>query len=448
MSKNNSHAKYPKKAVGFLSAALLLGWIREVFSKIPDTRCSDSIVISLVDALMSGLAVFGLKYPSLLQFDNDKDEPAIRHNLRSLYGVERAPCDTQMRTILDKVDPRSLDAGFLAVHQKAAQEGVFREYEYLGGYHLISVDGTGHFCSGKVSCPQCCVKKKRNGTEEFYHQLLAAVVVHPDKKTVIPLAPEAITKADGQEKNDCERNAAKRLLPRIREQYKHLRPIIVEDSMAANGPHVILLKSLDFRFILGVKPGDHAALFQQVDARYARGEMEEIEGEGPKGMRYGYRYTNGVYLNESHRELLVNFLEYWEVVDGQETIWTWITDIELTKTTIEPIMRGGRARWKIENETFNTLKNQGYALEHNFGHGTEYLATVFGKLTFLAFLVDQLQEFGCALFQKALKARRTKVALWDRLRALVTVGCIASWEDLLNKVVQSRSTNVFIPNTS
>jgi hypothetical protein len=248
---------------------------------------------------MSGLAVFGLKYPSLLQFDGHKSEPTIRHNLSKLYGVERAPCDTQIRAILDPVDPRRLDKCFLALHEIAAAEGAFKAYEYLGGYHLVSADGTGHFCSGAVSCPQCCVKRKRNGTEEFYHQLLAAAVVHPDKKTVIPLAPEAITKGDGQEKNDCERNAAKRLFPRIKEQYKHLRPIVLEDSLASNGPHVILLNSLDFRFILGVKPGDHAALFDQVDRRYARGEVEEFEGEGPEGIKFGYRYTSGLCLNVS-----------------------------------------------------------------------------------------------------------------------------------------------------
>ena len=238
-------------------------------------------------------------------------------------------------------------------------------------------------------------------------------MVHPDKKTVIPLAPEAITKEDGQEKNDCERNAAKRLLPRIKEHYKHLRPIVVEDSLAANGPHLMLLKSLDFRFIIGLKPGDHVALFNQVDARYARGEVEEFEGEGPKGLPYGYRYTRGVSLNESHKDLLVNFLEYWEVNGEKETVWTWITDLEVNRDTVKPIMRGGRARWKIENETFNTLKNQGYYLEHNFGHGKQYLATVFGKLTFLAFLVDQLQELGCELFRKAVRSRRTKISFWD-----------------------------------
>jgi len=446
MSKNHSRRN---KIIDSLSASRLLGWIREVFSRIPDVRGKDIISISLVDTLMSALAIFGLKYPSLLQFEEHKSETVIRHNLRSLYGVERAPCDTQMRTILDSVQPHHVDEAFVALHDRAAEQGVLKEYEYLGGYHLVSVDGTGHFCSGSVSCPQCCVKKqKKDGAEQFYHQLLGAVVVHPGKKTVIPLAPEAITKADGQEKNDCERNAAKRLLPRIKEQYKHLRPIIVEDSLASNGPHIMLLKSLGFSFILGVKPGDHAALFKQVDARFERGEVEELEGEGEKGIKYGYRYANGLYLNEGNKDIEVNFLEYWEVDGKKQTIWTWITDFELNRDTVEPIMRGGRARWKVENETFNTLKNQGYHLEHNYGHGQEFLATVFGKLTFLAFLVDQLQEVGCELFRRAVRSRRTKISFWERLRALVTVYCILSWEDLWNSIIQKRPVNLVVPDTS
>lgn len=81
-------------------------------------------MISLTDALMSGLAVFGLKYPSLLQFEGDKSEPTLQHNLSTLYGVERAPCDTQMRVILDPVEPRQLDPAFTALHAAAARAGV------------------------------------------------------------------------------------------------------------------------------------------------------------------------------------------------------------------------------------------------------------------------------------------------------------------------------------
>ena len=63
------------------------------------------------------------------------------------------------------------------------------------------------------------------------------------------------------------------------------------------------------------------------------------------------------------------------------------------------MVRGGRARWKIENETFNTLKNQGYQFGHNFGHGKQNLSTIFVMLMMLAFLVDQTQELCCPLFQ-------------------------------------------------
>ncbi|MEZ5584794.1 MAG: transposase, partial [Candidatus Competibacteraceae bacterium] len=108
-------------------------------------------------------------------------------------------------------------------------------YRYLEGYYLVSVDGTGQFASGAISCPECCVKQRKGGPE-YYHQLLAAVIVHPERKTVLPLVPEAITHQDGKQKNDCERNATKRLLHALREDFPHLPMIILEDSLAGNGP--------------------------------------------------------------------------------------------------------------------------------------------------------------------------------------------------------------------
>lgn len=91
--------------------------------------------------------------------------------------------------------------------------------------------------------------------------------------------------------------------------------------------------------------------------------------------------------------------------------FTWVTDIAITKANAYRIMRAGRARWKIENETFNTLKNQGYHLEHNYGLGKQYLSMVFVKIMLLAFLVDQAQQLCCALFQAVLKKTGSKKAL-------------------------------------
>ena len=97
--------------------------------------------------------------------------------------------------------------------------------------------------------------------------------------------------------------------------------------------------------------------------------------------------------------------------------WTWVTDLVISRQNARWLVKGGRCRWKIENETFNTLKNQGYHFEHNYGHGKKNLSVVFAMLMMLAFLVDQVQQLCCPLFQATWKKMGTKRALWDNLRS-------------------------------
>ena len=192
-----------------LSAAGLLNKARRIFAKIPDP-CDGEI--ALVDHLMSGLVLFGLKYPSLLQFEHDRREETARANLHALYGIERAPSDTYFRERLDEFDPSQLRPLYKALLAELQRGKGLEGFDYLDGHYLLSLDGTGYFSSTKVHCPQCGEKHHRNGTTTYYHQMLGAVLVHPDHSTVFPLAPEPILKQDGARKNDCERNAAKRLL--------------------------------------------------------------------------------------------------------------------------------------------------------------------------------------------------------------------------------------------
>ena len=183
---------------------------------------------------------------------------------------------------------------------------------------------------------------------------------------------------------------AKRLLSALRREHPHLKLIVVEDALASNGPHIRHLQGLDLRFILGAKPSDHTLLFDWV----ARSEQTaEVTFTDAAGVRHRFRYLNGAPLNEANFELEVNFLEYWEQApDGTEQHFSWVTDIPINEDNLMPLMRGARARWKIENETFNTLKNQGYHFEHNFGHGNQHLSTVLMHLMMLAFLIDQIQQ--------------------------------------------------------
>ena len=145
---------------------------------------------------------------------------------------------------------------------------------------------------------------------------------------------------------------------------------------------------------------------------------------------HGFRFIYNLPLNKSHLDVRVNYLEYWETNEADETIFyaTWVTDIELTKDNVFKIMKAGRARWKVENEVFNTLKHQGYNFEHNYGHGEAHLATVFAMLMMLAFLIDQVQESCCELFQQARNTFRTKIYLWKKMAALFLSYRIPDWD--------------------
>jgi len=291
--------------------------------------------------------------------------------------------------------------------------------------------------------------------------MLGAAIVHPDRKAVIPLAPEPIIKQDGATKNDCERNASRRFLERFRRDHPRLPVIVTEDALSGNGPHLDDLRAADARYIIGVKPGDHTYLFAQVQAAEDAGQLQTLTLEDEAtGVLHHFRWQQQLPLNERRADLRVNFLDYWEIHPtrvvkkvrraGKVQHFSWITDLAVTSENVVEIMRGGRARWKIENETFNTLKNQGYNLEHNYGHGTQNLSVVLMMLMLLAFLVDQVQQLCCPKFQAAWqKCWKNKRALWEELRNLFRAFLFASMAALLEAIARRVPPQaVAAPNTS
>ena len=380
---------------------------------------------------MSGFGMFALKDSSLLEFDGRRTKD---QNLKQIYGLKAVPSDTQMRTILDPISPEGIKPVFKEVYQVVKQNGVLEQMKYLGHY-LVSLDGSGYFSSKEINCANCLERKNsKTGEITYHHQLLAGAIVHPDKETVIPLAPEPIIKQDGQAKNDCERNAAKRFMAQLRADYPDEPFIITEDALSANAPHIKELKKHNLRFILGVKAGDHAFLFEQVEQAHQAGQATEYEVTH-KGVSHRFRFINQIRLNASNQDVRVNFIEYWEIKGDKVQHFCWITDLTVTKLNVFDLMRGGRARWKIENETFNTLKNQGYNFEHNYGHGKQNLSVNFALLMMLAFLVDQVQQLAFPLFQAVLKKEGSRKRLWQHMRALFYTLEFASLEDIFRALL-------------
>jgi hypothetical protein len=397
-----------------LSADALHALIAARFGRIPDGR-QDKSTISLVDALLSAFAMFSLKDPSLLAFDARRND----ENMKRLYGIGQIPSDTQMRAILDQVDPLTLRPVFNDVFRELQRGKVLEQFVFHEESYLLCLDGTGYFSSGKIHC-SCCQEKvdSKTGETTYSHQMLGAALVHPDRKEVIPLAPEPIVKQDGKTKNDCERNAACRLLGHIRREHPHLKLIVVEDGLASNAPHIRELQRLGMHFILGAKPGDHEFLYGQLIGAFDDDRVTTLAWKAG-GTACEIAFVNGLPLNQSNQDLLVNVLQYLEYgPDGEpRKVFTWVTDLRITRRNAKHLVRGGRARWKIENETFNTLKNQGYHFEHNYGHGKKNLSVVFAMLMMLAFLVNQVEQMCCPLFRAVWKKFRTKRALWDNIRS-------------------------------
>lgn len=438
-SYNSTNATRPtttaqRKVRKHLNADSLFAAIHKDFQQIPDSRGANC-TISLGDALMSGLAVFQLKHPSLLAFDKQRQKEP--QNLHSMFGITNIPCDSQMRTILDPLSLSSLRAPFRTVFRHLQRGKDFEKMAYIDGHYLLSGDGTGFYSSGKVSSPYCMSKKSRNGQTLYYQQMYAASFVRPDCKMVIPVFPEMMTKQDGTSKNDCERNAAKRFYTRFRNEHPHLKVIVVEDALASNAPHVRDLQKLNLRYILGAKPGDHASLFAELAQAVKEERVSQMSFIDPENRQtvHFFKFVNQVPLNKSNPDLLVNVLEYSQIDKNEKiTTFSWVTDIEITKENAYSLMRAGRARWKIENETFNTLKNQDYNLGHNYGLGKKNLSGVFTILMMLAFLIDQVQQLSCWLFQEALAKEESKRSLWEAIRAFFRNYQVDSMETILRAI--------------
>jgi hypothetical protein len=427
---------------------LLRHVLRPPITQLPDARKRDGDY-TVADAVLSAVAMFSLKDPSLLAFQDRRND----QNMMNLYRIEDVPSDTQMRVILDSLQPDLFRPLFSSVFRELQRAKALEPFVFYQGSYLLSLDGTEYFSSRKIHCNCCLQRQHQNGQVTYYHQMLGASMVHPDQQTVIPFAPEPIVQQDGQTKNDCERNASKRLLEKIRREHPQLNLTVVEDGLASNAPHIRLLKELKFHFILGAKPDDHQHLFAEVERASREGRLTTLQWTEPgKGsataVRCELRFVNEVPLNQSNVDLLVNFLEYTEY-DAKGRVlkrFSWVTDFTVTAEHAELLMRGGRSRWKIENETFNTLKNQGYHFEHNYGHGQLHLSVVLAMVMMLAFLLDQVQALCCPLFQ-AVRAKFSSLRLvWDYVRSHFRHFDFVSMEHLLEVILRDGAKGIRAPS--
>jgi hypothetical protein len=264
----------------------LLSGLRGVCETFPDKRKGDGgIVYSMVDIGMAAFSLFFMQSESFLAYQRSLEEGRKTSNCQSLFGMAKIPTDNHIRAMLDPVPPSALQPSFDQALALLRANGGLAAFHRLGGRTLIALDGTEYFCSQKLGCPHCLTRKRGNGKIDYYHTMLAATIVAPGHHMALPLAPEFIAKQDGAEKQDCERNAAKRWLATHGERLSDLRPVYLGDDLFACQPICQAMLASGGDFLLTAKPDSHKALYDFMQGA-ALEQFSQTRKEGAKKLTY------------------------------------------------------------------------------------------------------------------------------------------------------------------
>ncbi len=398
-----------------------------------DNRQEGKIDYSLHDGVMSGFACMFFQDPSILQFQKRAEKSIHQINLTSLFGIEKVPKSTQLRDIIDNYnseDFREVFNKYFSLLQRGKQ---LKKFEIIDNMYYCPIDATQYFTSSKIDCNSCLETNHSNGKQNHSHKVIVAAIMHPDIPEIIPLYPEEIKNKDGYTKQDCEINAGKRLIPKIRKDHPQLDLIIGGDDLYSRQPMIEAVLNSNFHYIFVAKPDSHKIMFNSLDSLTLNKKVI-VDNEGH---RHCFEWVNNIQLNGNEESINVNYLKYTEYATDKNNIervifsTSWVTDIEIDENNIVCLAKTGRRRWGIENECFNTLKNQGYHIEHNYGHGNNNLCFNFLILTLIAFLFQQMLQLTDKLYKECRKEHGSKRHMWESLRSYFKIIRFESFDDLL-----------------
>lgn len=435
--KTNIYNKGGVQMYEELSINRIIKDLRENIRQFPDKRTGKNSQYELVDAGMGAFSVFFIQCASFLEYQREMKLIKGHSNAESLFELENIPSDNQIRNLLDAVSPENLDPTFQRIFLSLERTGVLDGFRSYGHHLLIAIDGTEYFSSQNIHCGNCNQRTLKNGKINYFHSVITPVIVQAENEHVISLEPEYIVPQDGQEKQDCEIRAGSRWLEKHGSFYAKRKAIILGDDLYSRQPFCEALIEKGFHFILVCKPDSHVMLYATVEFLAANGVLStksERRWNGKYGEIWAYRYANKLPLRGDETAMDVNWCEI--TVSREDTgvqIYknAFISDFEISDTTVEAIVRDGRSRWKVENENNNVLKTKGYHLEHNFGHGSQSLASLLLSFNLLAFLFHTVLDLVDEKYQAIRKVLVKRRTFFRDLEALLRYFSFNTWEDVL-----------------
>jgi len=404
---------------------------------LPDKRIGDNSFISMKDIGLSAFSVFFTQSPSFLEHQKLLNKLAGKSNAKSLFRIDHIPSDNHIRDILDEVPPSEIFPVYDYLLSRADKAGELDSYRYLDNKLLMPFDGLHYFSSKNIHCKKCSCRHHKDGTITYTHSMVSSVLVHPAKRQVLPLSPEFIEPQDGHEKQDCELAAAKRWLEIHGKKYAKLGIIVLGDDLYCHQPFCKSVLNTGYDFIFVCKPESHKTLYKDLEGLSKLGAIKEIETKRNKEV-WRCRYINEIEIKDEEDALKVNWCEL--VIHnraGKRLYYnTFVTNIAITDKNVFKVVEAGRTRWKTENELNNTLKNHGYFLEHNYGHGKKYLSSLLATMILLSFLFHTL----LLLTDKRYRAIRNywpRKTFFQQLRTLLFYMYFATWSALMEWMVNA-----------
>jgi hypothetical protein len=412
----------------------LVSGLRETCAGLPDKRRGKNSHYTMADIGMAAFSVFFMQSPSFLAHQRQLADGHGhgRSNCETLFGMTQIPSDNHVRDMLDPVPPECFHARFSHAVQVLEAGGGLTAFRRLGHHVLIAFDGTEYFRSAKLHCPRCSTRKRSGGTIEYFHSLMAATLVAPGHNRVVPLQPEFVVPQDGHDKQDCESRAARRWLAAHGASYARLDPVYLGDDLYSRQPVCQAVRAAGGHFLFVCKPSSHPTIEE-----YLTGiELPELINRvkhGRQRLTHTYRWLGDVPLRDGADAMTVNWLMI-EIRNAAGEVTyrnSFITDLPANRDTVVELAACGRARWKIENESFNTLKTKGYNLEHNFGHGTQHLSAVLAILNLLAFAFHTVADLTYDLWSQAINKAGARSRFFEHLRSITVFLVFPSWHSLL-----------------
>jgi len=362
-----------------LALSKLIAHFRESWQGLPDYRkANNNTRYSIADAGLAAFSTFFMQTPSFLAYQRTMEQSKGRSNSQSLFQLEKIPSDTQIRNLLDPITPDYFHSEYQWVLAELEKSGRLEDFRDHQKTLLVALDGLTYHSSPSIHCSECLQRQDSQGTLHYYHSAITPVIVKPDSPHVLPLPPELIVPQDGYEKQDCERAprapAVKRWLAQHTQHDSAWTKSYLGDDLYANQPLCQQIAETYQQFFVFVcKPDSHTTLYQEI------GLLEKVAGvttlaqrqwNGRQAEMWTYRFATQLPLRAGSDALLVNWFELTITHAKTGALLfrnSWITNHLLSAQTVAPLAQVGRTRWKVENETINVLKNQGYHLEHNFG---------------------------------------------------------------------------------